>query len=163
MYVTGEDFYFLTYNLILILNQLKCYEERMFRDHRKLALLVSFVARPRLINILETHASVGKLNHEDTDVISQCHDESLIVAKNLNRLLFSLEQKEIINLRHDETGRLDISLKRRDYEFLREPEFEIERNNLETLRRRIQRIQTLSYDTLVERLILGLGARAWRF
>lgn len=53
MYVTQEDFYFLTYCLLLILKQIGCTkEDKLFKDIRKLAFCVDLVSDSELILLL---------------------------------------------------------------------------------------------------------------
>lgn len=163
MYITGEDFYFLTYNLLLILSEFRCFENKVFKDHRKLPLLLSFITQPKLIKILKTYDSVGHIGKVDINILSQTYSNSLIIEKNMNRLLFSLEKKGLINLTHDESNRLNVSLKENDYSFLQQKDFDIEKENAKFLRAHVQRTTILSYETFVENLIIKKGVYLWGF
>ena len=103
MFITGEDFYFLTYNILMLLKELKCNgEPRKFKDYRKLAFTIDFVSNRDLIKILKKHNANGFIpNDEDRESMVNAWSNGLIRVKLLARLLYALEQKGLVEMEKD--------------------------------------------------------------
>lgn len=162
MFVTGEDFYFLTYNILLLLKELKCNgQPRKFKDYRKLAFLIDFVSNRDLIKILKTYTSKGFIqNNEDREAMVNAWSNGLIRVKLLARLLYSLEQKGLIGMEKDAT-RNSVTVWYNDNErtekFFKENLFENEKQNAKSLVGIIKRLSNITFESFQEKTFIQYG------
>lgn len=164
MFVTGEDFYFLTYNILLFLKELNCDgENRKFKDYRKLAFLVDFISDRDLIKILSKNKGKGTiLNKEDRRAIINAWSNGIVRVKLLARLLYALEQKGLIGMEKDSTRKsVTVWYKRneRTKQFFKENVFEIEKGNAKSLTGIIQRLSNMTLETLEEKVFHNYGIK----
>lgn len=162
MFITGEDFYFLTYNILLLLKALNCDGKRQFKDHRKLAYLIDFVANENLIDIVETYSKYPnrKMNSFDKELLIQAWSNGLVREKLINRLLQALEKKGLIgiNRRNNKTF-LDVWYMPNETtkKFFKEGIFEIENNNAKKLTKVIKRLSNSTFEKTIEKLFTQFG------
>ncbi len=72
MFIHGEDFNYLAYHVIVLLDTLKCDSaSRPFKDHRKLAFLMDLVSSLHLAPMLVRRARLdSRLSTRDTRAIA---------------------------------------------------------------------------------------------
>lgn len=162
MFVTGEDFYFLTYNILLLLKELKCNgEPRKFKDYRKLAFLIDFVSDKDLIKIFKRYDGKGIIyNDEDKKSMINAWSNGLIRTKLLARLLYALEQRDLVGIEKD-TTRKSVTIWYKDNEktksFFKEDVFQAEKQNAKSLVDTIQRLSSITFETLESKLFTQYG------
>lgn len=162
MFAKGDDFYFLSYNMILILHSLKCIcGQRKFVDYRKLAFLIDFVSNRNLASTLEKSGYL--LNPVDREQFTRAYANGLIRVNQLSRLLFTLEKKQVVILSRDEGGIMNVCLNQEALSktFLDKKLFKFEIDNLKTIAVNIQRLNVLTLETLLERLFDNHGIKRW--
>jgi hypothetical protein len=163
MFIQGEDYNFLTYNILIILRELKCFgPEKKFKDFRKLAYLVSFTSNYNLANIIQNGKSGGKLNEYDKDLLNRAYNDGLVIQGQLMKLLLTLESKGYICLEKD-NNIIDISLKQDDktLSMFDDSNYDIERSNILIIKSNIQRISILKLENLLKRLFEDYGVKRW--
>ncbi len=165
MFVKGEDFYFLTYNIILILIYFGCNgKPRKFKDYRKLGILIELISHRDIITILHKYQGSKIQNMQDRQKVARVYSSALIKTKLLPRLLFALEKKGIVELEKDST-RKTISLwftdKVQNENFYSESLFKSEQQNLESLSTVVKRVSSIKYDTFVKTLFKSSGITKW--
>ena len=162
MFVTGEDFYFLTYNILLLLKELKCDgQPRKFKDYRKLAFLIDFISDRHLVKILKKYDGQGFIwNNEDREALINTWSNGLIRIKLLARLLYALEQRDLISIEKDE-GRKSMTIwyhkNDRTTKFYKENLFDIERQNAKSLNKTVKRLSNIRLEKLEEQLFNQYG------
>lgn len=162
MFAKGDDFYFLSYNMILILHSLKCIcGQRKFTDYRKLAFLIDFVSNRNLAFTLEKPGYL--LNPVDREQFTRAYANGLIRVNQISRLLFTLEKKQVVILSRDDGGIMNVCLKKESLNatFLDKKLFRFELDNLKTMTAHVQRLNVLSLETLLERLFDNHGIKRW--
>lgn len=162
MFVTGEDFYFLTYNILLLLKELKCNgQTRKFKDYRKLAFLIDFISDSDLIKILRKYQEKGFIyNDDDKELMITAWSNGLVRTKLLARLLYALEQRDLVGLEKDSKRQtITVWYKKnlKTSKFFKENVFSIEQQNAKSLSKLIQRLSSITFDTLENKLFIQYG------
>ncbi|OOM75475.1 hypothetical protein CLOBL_39650 [Clostridium sp. BL-8] len=109
MFSIAEDSYFLTYNIILILGLLKCTDNKYLKDSNKIALLITIIEKPKNIEVVKKVLKDEKINDYDKNILFDMYYNSKLRIRSLTSIIFSLNKKQIINVR--KSGKtIDISL-----------------------------------------------------
>ncbi|SFJ30243.1 hypothetical protein SAMN02910355_2088 [Terrisporobacter glycolicus] len=109
MFSVAEDSYFLTYNIILILGLLQCINDKYLKDSKKIALLVTIIEKPQNIEVVRKVLKDKDLNEYDKNVLFDMYYNSRLRERSVISIIFSLDKKEIINVRKSRKT-IDISL-----------------------------------------------------
>ena len=165
MFITGEDFYFLTYNSLLILYAYGCIrDDKPFHDHRKLAYLVEFVADSRLTSILERTGAGLIVNTSDRQLLVNAYSKGAGRIALLTRLSHALEEREILRVGGDPKHKcLDFWLteKMKGHPLFENELFGTEKENIERLRSVYSRVRTVSLETMLDHLFQNRGVSTW--
>ena len=163
MYVNGEDYYLLTYSLILLLKELGCVnEQKIFKDYRKIAFLIDFISDRSLVSIIkkcyEENSPVK--NQSDRQQLLNARESGYLRIKLLSRLLYSLERSELIGIStNGEKGSFDIWLRKENIEksFFNKDTFKLEKQNLVKLKSFVKGASRLNIETLNNKLFRNNG------
>lgn len=110
MFCVTEDSYFLTYNIILILGLMECFNDKYFKDCNKITLLVTIIEKHQNISVTEKILEDKYINKYDKKVLFDMYYNSKLKSRSVISIIFSLHKKGIINVR--KSGKtIDISLK----------------------------------------------------
>lgn len=166
MYVTQEDFYFLTYCLLLILKQLNCVKEvNQFKDIRKLAFCVDLISDNNLISIL--------LNYKEKTITPLAAEKeqlsnAYIKGQNrlpfLNRLIFSLEKRKFITIVTEPSSKIlgvYLNILEIPDTFFDEELFEGEIVHISLLKKVSTKIRTTSLSAFLEAIFVKNGVHTW--
>ncbi len=163
MFSKGDDFYFLTYNILLILYGLDCIcGKRTFKDYRKLAFMIDFVSNRNLANTIKNKGVI--VNPIDRELFTRAYANGLLRLNQIIRLLFTLENQGLIKLEREQGKDVvnicltDLALKNT---FFDKELFKLELNNLNLLSTTIQRSSSLTLDTLLTKLFENHGIKTW--
>ena len=166
MYTKGDDFYFLTYNLLVLASELKCTsEQKKFVDHRKAAFLVGFVSNPwssRLV--LQTRQSNRLPSNSDRADLAKIYADGSARIHLLTRLLFASERKGIVSLYPGTRGHsidFSVNMETLPNAFLTNPIFEMEKTNISLIRKVMSTIRTAKFDTFLQRFFVDNGVQTW--
>lgn len=162
MFIKGEDYNFLTYNIFIILNFLNCVDNKStLKDHRKLSFLIDFVSDEKLIDIIDKRFEVeeAQINDFDRELLNQSYTNSLLRIKTINQLVFTLTNEGYINLRSKKLDKLNISLNKQmvSNEFFKDSLFKKERENILRLKNIVQRISVIDISNMLEKLYYKHG------
>ncbi len=93
MFLKGEDLYFLSYNIIVLLHCYSCESpQKPFLDYSKMAYLIDYVADTKLAKMLNSNDSVNRT------YLQSAYTEGLIRRHIVSRLFYALERKGIVSL-----------------------------------------------------------------
>ena len=131
MYLSGEDFYLYCYSILVILDSLGCYEDKYFRDYRKLSFLIEIINNNKIVYVI-TNASGEKLNPRDHECLLDSYSGGLTRRSEILKLLFVLEKKGFVVLKRGRDQEIDIALRNNGLpvNFLTKSVFETEYNNI---------------------------------
>lgn len=159
---TAEDLYFLTYNLLILLDALGATPKSPLRDVDTLPILITFVADSALLELLERRS--GKIPRSSRDYQLLLSAESRARRKRpfVARLLFALHRRELIVLA-DQKSSTTVALSTTEQlrEFLQSDLFEQERINGQRLRKLLPRGKMMSAETVHQRLFQDRGVQTW--
>lgn len=162
MYIQSEDFYFLTYNTVILLNTLNCVEgDKYLKDYRKISFLVDFISNPYYASFLKNKT----LNESDKRELTRLYSNGIIRQKEINKLFYTLDSRGIIHLsRKENTDILDVTLNKSNVpvEFFDGDLFEVEILNSLLIKNHISRLSSITLDTLKQKIFIDKGVKAWQ-
>jgi len=166
MFLTQEDFYFLTYNSLILLSGLgSTTKNKSLKDMRKLAFLIDFVSSPYLTALMSKSTQDDtNLPEQDKAALASAYARAKDRLPFVNRLVYALEKRSLVSTQQDlETKTVNVFLQSTDLSetFINSELFEFERKNIQELLVTIPRVRTLSLSTLLERLFRNHGVVTW--
>lgn len=162
-FISGEDFYFIAYSILLILEFLGGTGRRV-KDHRKIAYLIQFLGDVRLVDLLERTQEGKVANPVDRELLFSSYANAELHKREVFKILFSMERRGYLKMqRTQKIEEIEITLIREGLPngFFKNEVFADERTNAETLKRLLPRESTWSFDTLLERLYRQRGVDVW--
>jgi hypothetical protein len=163
MFLSGEDFYFITYAILVFLHALGCKNGRFFRDSKKLSLLIPFITDSALIGILERAKGCPIKNPVDAEFLLDAFMNGVIREPEVIKLLAVLEKRKIVSL--GQMGpEINVSMNSDELpeEFFKNEGFKTEFDNSIRIKKIIPRLSTLTKDSLIYRLYDEHGIKRWQ-
>lgn len=166
MFSKGDDFYFLTYNLLILASELKCFsEDKVFVDHRKVAFLVGFVSNPWLTDLaLRCKGQNRTPANIDRNELAKTYADGSARIHLMTRLLFASERKGLLTLypgRRKHSIDFAINEPALPDGFLANLIFEMERENVAKLRKLMPQVRKNTLGSMLERLFVENGVQVW--
>ena len=153
MFIQREDYNFLTYNFLILLNELNCVsEDKRFNDFRKIAYLVEFISNNIAIE-------------EYTEIeLSNIYLRAQLKKKLLSHLIITLKNKQYLGISLNTIHRtLDVWINKEKIpdDFFNSEHFFQEVSNIQKLKKfaKISPKQTLK--TMIEKLYNDRGVLTW--
>lgn len=153
MFIQREDYNFLTYNFLILLNELDCVSEnKKFNDFRKIAYLVEFISNNIAIE-------------EYTEIeLSNIYLRAQLKKKLLSHLIITLKNKQYLEISLNTTHRtLDVWINKEKMpdDFFNGEYFSQEISNIQKLKKfaKISPRQTLK--TMIDVLYKNRGILTW--
>lgn len=162
-FISGEDFYFVAYSILLVLEFLGGKPKRV-DDHRKIAYLIQFLGDSRLVDLLERTEETGVANMVDRELLFSSYANAELHKREVFKILFSMERKGFLTIQR--AGRVEelvITLTSQGIPkgFFTTDQFAQERTNAEKLKRLLPHLSRFSFDTLLDRLYRKRGVNVW--
>lgn len=166
MFLKADDFYYITYNIFILLNELKCYgNTRVFKDYKKLAYLLDFVSDKSLVDILHNYCEPeSKPNASDKQVLYKIYSDGAGRINQLMRLLFALEKHGYVHLEKDKkNSNINIWIDKDSIpnSFFDSGIYYNEVENSKRLKNIIPRLSSLTLKILVQKIFDENGVRTW--
>jgi hypothetical protein len=153
MFIQKEDYNFLAYNILILLDTLGCTDEKKkFRDFRKIAYLVDFINEG------------GNLQHFDQAQLAQIYSRAQIKKKLLHHLMIVLKNREFIGVSVNTTYRsIDLWLNKSKIpnNFLDADFFKSEIANIMELKKITRSLKTVSIKTLATVIFNDNNVLTW--
>ncbi|MFJ4546314.1 hypothetical protein ACIP1X_22300 [Pseudomonas sp. NPDC088885] len=163
MFISTDDFYLLTYSIIIILDCLGCTKGKEFKDYRKLPFIVELINNKRNILTLEA-TPIEKLHKKDKDFLFQSYTNGLAKRSETLKILFTLEKKGYVSLQQGSIETLvNITLNKDNLpkDFLSKKVFDSEYQNCQKFKTIIQRSTALTLDTFLSKIYRDRGVKIW--
>lgn len=162
-FLSGEDFYFLTYLIMLCLSEFSNSKGK-FKDHRKLSLLMQIISNPAAVSILieNTHREI--LNPIDKEFLFDVYVKSSLHQREVYKILRSLEKKELISLiRTNNIESFDIEIKddATFRGFFETTVFDRELYYISLFKKSFQRINTLGLEGFISKFFENYVLKLW--
>lgn len=166
MFSKDDDYYFITYNVLVFLNAIGCTSEKYkFTDYGKLAYIIPFVSDRGLLDIILQHSESTRIPaKEEIDVLQENYIKSRLRLHLLTSILFALERKELIGLsKNNRRKSIDIWINKKSmpHGFIEASLFKVEYANSEALKDQIPLIKSIAPRTLIEHLFSSKGVTVW--
>lgn len=160
MFVPGEDFYFLTYTLIIVLSELSANApERPFRDSRKVAYIADLLGGDSDLRLVTTSAPLSSFGKARLALL---YDRAVARRAAVQRIVDALHTRGLISIARSETIDCLHLLEKQDVKaLLNEPLLQEERTRLKRLRGIIPQLRTMTLETLKQRLFDDREVRTW--
>lgn len=162
-FISGEDFYFVAYSILLVLEFLGGSARRV-KDHRKIAYLIQFLGDSRLIDLLERTQGAGVANAADRELLFSSYTNAELHKREVFKIIFSMERRGFLRMqRADSPEVLDIALISDGIpqNFFKNSSFAEEKANAEKLKELVPRLSLLTFESLLDRLYRERGVRVW--
>lgn len=164
MYLSGDDFYLFCYSILILLQTLKCVDEKFFKDYRKLVFLIEFVINKKLARIIN-YSEDKILSSYDKNILFESYTRGLSRRSAILKLLFSMEKRSIINLKKNSKQQsIDVSLNKKNIEeFINNKNmFKAEYSNAKQIKKSLKRLSIINLDTFLENLYEDRGLNLWK-
>jgi hypothetical protein len=178
MFLTGEDYYFFTYSLLLLLKTLECKNGKYFKDYRKLPFLIEiinddnliFIIAPRSVNgdeqIDESADEVAnrQLNSIDKEYLFRSYSVGMARRSEILKILFTLEKSGYVTLRKgDHEFEIDVCINTNSIPaaFFDKKVFAHEIANTLKLKSIVKRLSALTFKTMIEKIYDRHGIKTW--
>lgn len=153
MFIQKEDYNYLCYNLLILLDNLDCLnEDQRFKDFRKIAYLIDFISSSK--------------NYEDytKDELMTIYSKAQLKKKLLSHLLIVLKNKDYLGISINNAHKsFDIWLKKDNIpsDFFNRDYFVNEINNLNKIKKSIRAIKTTTIKTMVDSFFTSKNILTW--
>lgn len=166
MFNKDEDYYFITYNILIILKAFGCMDAKTkWTDYTKLSYILPLVADSTLLDLFIRYLDNYRVPpKEDIEILRETYFKSRLRIQLISSILFTLEANQLISLvKHEKRHTIDIWINQEKIPetLLKSDLFEVEIKNINKLRTAISRLKGLSSKTLLERLYTNNGVRVW--
>ena len=166
MFAKGDDFYFITYNVLLLLSELGCDSaNRVFKDYRKLSFLVDFESDPKLTEIVAESRDAGVVpSSGDRHELSLAYSRGTSRQHFVMRLVSAIETKGLLGIeRGTQQEGFDVFLHKDQLpaDFLNDQLYETECENIRTLRRLFPQLRMMKLKTMFQQLFESNGVEVW--
>lgn len=153
MFLPSDDFNFLAYSIIIVLQTISCKsEKKLLVDIRKLAPISSIIPMPHMEYLIFDSPE----SHETKKMLPKLWAQTKKKEPLLHRITYALEKRDIIGVQVDQKrGCIGAFLKDESIgeSLVESTLFNREIRNVGILMQKIPRIRTIKYQTLMERLL----------
>ncbi|ESQ97746.1 hypothetical protein F753_19385 [Stutzerimonas chloritidismutans AW-1] len=162
MFASVDDFYFLTYAILIALDALGCRKDRYLKDYRKLGFLIEFTTDERLLSILE-YPTQKALNRVDREHLFKSYTSGLGRRSEVLKILFRLEKSGLVILRKGDAHSLvDVSLSSDVPDgFFDKAIFTQEYSNASRLSVAVKQLTRLTLSTALSKIYQVRGIKMW--
>ena len=153
MYIQKEDYNYLAYNILLVLNEFNAYSESSsFKDFRKVAYLVHF------INLNPD------FNSYDQNELAKIYSQAQLKKQLMSHLLVILKNRKFIGMSINRIHQsFDIWINKENIpkDFLNKSFFENEINNIKFLQSNISRLKGITVKKMVDTIFTKNNIITW--
>ena len=153
MFIPTEDYNFLAYNLLIFLDELKCYSDKTkFQDFRKIAYLIDFISGSANLNDYE--------KFELTDIYLKAQ----LKKKLLSHLIITLQNRGFLDISLNTTHRtieLWINKENIPKDFFDKEKFQREISNIKKLKKELKITKVSKLTKLVDAVFTNRGVSTW--
>ncbi len=153
MFIQNEDYNFLAYNLLLFLDEFKCYsEETRFRDFRKIAYLIEFIS------------SSKQIGEYDIFELSDIYLNAQLKKKLLSHLIITLQNKDYLDISLNRTHKtIELWIKKENIpkDFFDKQRFKREISNIRKLKKEFKITKVSKLIKLINDIFTSRGVSTW--
>lgn len=166
MFIQGEDFNYLAYHVLIILDALKCNSaNKPLKDHRKLAFMIDIVSSPTLAPMLARRARLdSRLSVRDLHSLAIAYSNGASRKHLVTRIVSSLVTRGLLAVQKaDRDLELNVWLNREKIPqaFLTSDLYKNERDNLKLLQGISSQLRALTLETFLKKFFDENGVQTW--
>lgn len=166
MFIKGEDFNYLTYNILILLDSLRCHDQqKAFKDHHKIAYLIDLVSSPVLASILSRKGRLQtRLSMRDQHILATAYSNGASRQHFVARTINSLVTRGLVSVSQGQHQLdLDVWVNARELPstFLSSELYDQERVNIELLKTISTQLRILNLKTFLTRFYGEQGVQVW--
>jgi hypothetical protein len=167
MFLKDEDYYYIVYNILILLLTLKCTtNEKRFVDAEKLAFLVDFVSDHRFTEFLLRDSNLNsKLSPYEKTLLINSYFKSLERKKIIVRILRVMEEKGYLQIMgHIAAEGIDIIVVEDKIPsvFKDAKVFNPEKLNINNVKKLFPRIRSSKMKVAIQKLFGNYGVEKWQ-
>ena len=166
MFIKDEDYNYLTYNILIILDYLKCYsQDKTFTGYMKLAVLISC-----LTSDTDTDLFIQAVTLKDCqsnffiyEDLLKIYTKSKSMQGHVKRLLFALKTKKVIDVLPDKFNSVGayIYQSKDMLDILHDNMFKEEYKRIEKMQKAYPRVRSIKYETFIKKVFIDNGVGKW--
>lgn len=165
-FLSGEDFYFLTYLILLCLKYFGSKNDSVFSDHRKITYLMQVICNSSVVHVLIHNINRGQINIVDKELLFDSFTKAALHQREVYKILRALEIKGIVEL--VSTNSADVyNVKLLETEtsrdFFETNIFYQELENIKKIKATFKRINTLGLDGFIKKFFSDYGLNIWAY
>lgn len=164
-FISGEDFYFLTYLLLICLKEFSS-KKFTFKDHRKLTYLMQVISSPVAVNLLIENINRQVLKPFDKEFLFDVYIKASLHQREVYKILRNLERKGYVSLL--DTDKIDCynieiidTAKFNLFFSLSKNMFKKEIDTTTMFKGHFKNINALGLDGLINKLFTEYGLNVW--
>ncbi|MED4016296.1 hypothetical protein [Sutcliffiella cohnii] len=166
MFNKEEDYYFITYNIIIILNTLQCFDDKSkLIDYTKIGYLIPIISDSNFTSLCIRSLTSDRLPpREVKELFRDAYVKSRLKINILSSIIFTLESKGIISLaKNEKRHTIDIWLNKEQVSenLLNSELFNIEVTNIQKIKKELSHLKSLKITTFLEKTYSSNGVRVW--
>jgi len=167
MFSRDDDYYFITYNILIFLQYIGCIDKKSrFQDYKKLVYIIPFISCTYLLDIyLNDIDTKRKFIGENLQLFSRTYIKSRMKIKLIASILFTLERNNLITLEKNTIrNSIDIWVNQDKLpsSFTDSSLYKVEVEQTNRFKKLFPKIKIIKADTLVENLFSSKGVTIWR-
>jgi len=153
MFIPTEDYNFLAYNLLIFLDEMKCYNEQTrFKDFRKVAYLIDFIS------------GSSDLDEYEKFELSSIYLKAQLKKKLLSHLIITLQNKGYLDISLNTTHKtIELWLNKENIpkDFFDREKFKREISNIRKLKKDLKITKVSLLKKLVDDIFTNEGVSTW--
>jgi len=164
MFHLEDDYYFITYHVLLFLKVMGCVDSNSrLKDYSKLCYIVPFISNDLYLNILSKQPDDEMPYSEDRKTLREVYLKSRLKRNLFSSIVFALHRKGLVSLdKPSNSTAIDIWLNpSSELSFLTEEDYDYETDNIRAFKRLHPRIKSLTTETLLKKLYTEKGVTVW--
>lgn len=165
-FLSGEDFYFLTYLILLCVKNFSSAKNHVFSDHRKLTYLMQIISNSSVVHVLIENKDKETLNIIDKELLFDSFTKAELHKREVYKILRALEIKGIVKLTVGKNIDIyNVQLVSSDVldRLFATSIFEKEINNISLIKANFKRINSLGLDGFINKFYSDYGLRIWAY
>lgn len=164
MFNKEDDYYFITYNVILFLYTCNyTYEEKRLVDYRKLAYIIPFIADEHLLDMLD-NGQRGFSADVDVNRLQNIYFNARLNQKTYTSIILALESKGLVSLlKNPSKSCVDIWINSVNIpkSILANDLFSSEIINVKRFSKLVKKCRILNLNTMMEKIFRDNGVMIW--
>ena len=166
MYISSEDFYLMTYTIIISLNKLigKKSKSKTFKDHRKLFYIIKLLSDYRLIELLVRYKDKEIKNPSDREFLFDSFTKSELHKKEINKILKIMEIKGFLNLEKTsnlEVYNISLNVDNLPKDLIENKLFDDIYENVNILKSNVRSLNIITLNTFIDKVYRDNGVNIW--